>query len=86
MLRKVVMTDASLTGWGAMFEGRTLRGVWSPALREKHIHFLELLALRHFVHFLKDHHVLVRTNNTTVIAYINRQGGVHSHKLHSLAK
>ncbi len=37
MLRKVVTTDVSFTGWGAAFEGRTER-VLSPVLREKHIH------------------------------------------------
>lgn len=61
LLRKVVMTDASLMGWGAVFAGRTVRGVWSPALREKYINFLDLLkvflALRHFVHFLRIHHI-----------------------------
>ncbi len=80
----------SVMGWGAVFEGRTVSWVWSPTLREKNISFLELLtvllALRPFVHFLKNHHVLVRTDNTIVIAYINRQAVVHSHKLHLLAK
>lgn len=78
--KKVVTTDAPLTGWGAVFEGRTVRGVWSPALREEHIYFRELLtvflALRHSVQFLKNHYVLVRMDNTTVIAYIKRQGSV----------
>ncbi|XP_036419056.1 uncharacterized protein LOC118802708 [Colossoma macropomum] len=31
------------------------------------------------------HHVLVRTDNTTVVAYINRQGGLRSRQLHTLA-
>jgi len=76
VLRKVVMKDASLTGWGTVFEGRTVRGVWCPALTEKLL--TEFLALRHFVHYLKNHNVLVRIDNTSVIAYINRQAGVCS--------
>ncbi len=30
--------------------------------------------------------MLVRSDNTTVVAFINRQGGVQSRSLHSLAK
>ena len=88
--RKVVTTDASLSGWGATHEGRTARGVWDDSLRgAAHINFLELLAvslaLREFEPFLRGHHVLVRTDNTTTMAYINRQGGVRSLRLGSLA-
>ncbi|KAI2665734.1 Protein P [Labeo rohita] len=32
-LRKVVTTDASLTGWGATQEGRIVNGVWTSTLR-----------------------------------------------------
>ncbi|KAG1925612.1 hypothetical protein F2P79_025411 [Pimephales promelas] len=54
-MRKVVTTDASLTGWGATQEGKT------------------------------GHHVLVRCDNTTAVAYINRQDSLRSSKLHLLA-
>ena len=30
---------------------------------------------------IKGHHVLITTDNTTVVAYINKQGGTHSHFL-----
>ena len=36
------------------------------------------LALRSFQHPLLGCHVLVRSDNTSAIAYINRQGGVRS--------
>ncbi|XP_056307255.1 uncharacterized protein LOC130219008 [Danio aesculapii] len=89
-LRKVVTTDASLTGWGAVFQGRSVNGRWTHRLRELHIIMLELmvvfLALKHFLPFLKGFHVLVRTDNTTVVAYINRQGGTRSLQLHNLAR
>ncbi|KAI2655945.1 hypothetical protein H4Q32_012739 [Labeo rohita] len=35
---------------------------------------------------LRDHHVLVRTNNTSVVSYINHQGGLHSRPLYKLAQ
>ncbi|XP_067309082.1 uncharacterized protein [Pseudorasbora parva] len=43
MLRKVVTTDASLTGWGATQEGRTVNGLRPSKLRSEHIDYLELL-------------------------------------------
>ncbi|KAL0194774.1 hypothetical protein M9458_008346, partial [Cirrhinus mrigala] len=88
-LRKVVTTDASLTGWGATQEGRIVNGVWTSTLRSAHINYLELLtvwkALKHFLPRLQGHHVLVRCDNTTAVAHINRQGGMRSSKLHALA-
>ncbi len=32
-------------------------------------------ALKHFLPDLSDHHVLMRTDNTAVVSYINHQGG-----------
>ncbi|XP_032363038.1 LOW QUALITY PROTEIN: uncharacterized protein LOC116675032 [Etheostoma spectabile] len=90
LARKVVTTDASLSGWGGTQEGRFVRGVWSESLRRCHINYLELLAvflaLRRFLPLLNGHHVLVRTDNTTTVAYINRQGGLRSRQLHTLAR
>lgn len=87
--RKVISTDASLSGWGATHEGRTVNGEWGPHMRSTHINCLELLAvhlsLKHFLPWLRGHHVLVRSDNSTVVAYINRQGGLGSPKLHTLA-
>ncbi|XDV15041.1 hypothetical protein PO909_015189 [Leuciscus waleckii] len=42
-------------------------------------------ALNHFLPRLQGHPVLVRCDNTTAVAYINRQGGMRSSKLHALA-
>lgn len=54
------------------------------------LNFLELsavfFALRHFCSFIQGHHVLVRTDNTTMVAYITRQGEVCSRQLHSLVR
>ncbi|MGL5565095.1 MAG: DNA N-6-adenine-methyltransferase [Plesiomonas sp.] len=44
------------------------------------------LALKAFLPLIKHHHVLVRTDNMSVVAYINRQGGLRSRKLHLLAE
>jgi len=80
---------ASRSGWGAVHEGRAVNGFWSLDLHLAHINYLELLAvflaLRHFLPFLQGYHILVRTDKTTVVGYINRQGGTHSFQLHWLA-
>ena len=41
---KFITTDASRLGWGAIHHGMTAKGVWSDALRTRHINYLELLA------------------------------------------
>ena len=37
-----------------------------------------IAALRHWVSVLQGHKVLITTDNTTVVSYINKQGGTHS--------
>lgn len=86
------MTDASLTGWGAVFEGRTVRGVWSPALRGRAHKFsratVGISNSETFCAISQKSSCIVRMDNTTVYytAYINRQEGLSSRKLHMLAK
>ena len=90
LTRKVLTTDASLTGWGATFEGRSASGLWQGPLLEEHINFLELmaafLALQAFEPFLLGCHVLIRTDNVTTKFYINKQGGLRSLHLDDLAR
>ena len=87
---KVITTDASLSGWGATHDGRSARGVWNAQLKTAHINYLELmavfLALQRFEHLISGHHVLVRTDNTTTMCYVNKQGGLRSPRLHALAR
>ncbi len=75
----VVFTDASATGWGATYNGHTVSGVWTGPQRHWYVNCLELLAVHLALGRLKGplrgKHVLVRTDNTATVAYINRQGG-----------
>ena len=54
-------------------------GFWSIIYKKQHINVLEmkavLLALQAFAVHIKGHSVLLATDNTTVAAYINKQGG-----------
>lgn len=43
------------------------------------------LSLKHFLPFLRGHHILIRMDNTMTVAYSNRQGGLLSRQLHMLA-
>ncbi len=43
------------------------------------------LALKNFLADLRGHHVLVRSDNTSVVSYINHQGGLRSRPLCKLA-
>ncbi len=55
-----------------------------------HINCLELwavhLALRQFRPLLLGKHVLVRTDNSAAVSYINRLGGIRSHRMSQLAR
>ena len=66
----------------------TARGVWSPMESLLHINYLELkavlLALKAFKHLCRDQIVLVASDNTTVVSYINKQGGMKSGSLCAL--
>ena len=82
--RELVTTDACLSGWGAVWQGRTAQGQW-PAQNHAHINVLELravqLALNHFLPHLRGKHVLVRSDNMSAVAQINHQGGTRSSRL-----
>ncbi|CAG2244243.1 unnamed protein product [Mytilus edulis] len=80
-----LFTDASLMGWGAYLEGRTASGLWSGAQLEEHINLLEMravfLSLRQFQAVVQGQSLLVATDNSTVVAYLQNQGGTHSFSL-----
>lgn len=88
--REVVTTDASSLGWGAVWQRRTVQGRWGRQDRSKHINVLELravfLALKHFLPHLEGKHVLVRSDNTSVVYHINHQGGTRSAQLLELTQ
>ena len=54
-----------------------IASVWTRSERELHISVLELraviLALHHWATVLQGRHVLIATDNATVVAYINKQ-------------
>ena len=83
-----IFTDASKEGWGAHLDEHTARGQWSLPKSKLHINHLELkavfLALKEFQTLVFNKTVLVATDNTTVVAYINKEGGMKSGSLCAL--
>ena len=77
-----LFTDASNEGWGTHLDQKSTKGLWSDWEKRLHISVLELkavsLALRDFKDQCQNQTVLVATDNSTVVAYINKQRGTHS--------
>ena len=59
-----------------------ISGAWTHTEGKLHINCLELkaviFALRHWAPVLQGHQVMIATDNSTVVSYINKQGGTHS--------
>ena len=83
-------TDASCTGWGAVYEGDSTGGIWSIAEQTYRINYLELFAvflgLQCYCKALRNTHIRLRIDNTTAIAVINHMGTSHSQDCNKLAK
>ena len=82
-------SDASWSGWGAHLLDRYMSGVWSEEEKLLHINLLEMkamfLALQSFREEVAGRRVTVMCDNSTVVTYVNIQGGTVSRSLCSLA-
>ena len=80
-------SDASRSGWGAYLLDRSVSGVWLEKLL--HINVFEMkamfLALKSFQEMVACRLVTAKCDNSTVVAYVNKQGGTVSRSLCSLA-
>ena len=83
-----IFTDPSKEGWGAHLDEHTARGTWSLPESKPHVNYLELkavfLALKEVQDLCSDKIVFVATDNTTVVSYINHEGGMRSGPLCAL--
>ena len=79
---KIITTDASKIGYGGHMENQLLQGTWSVQDKMRHINQLEMkavmLTVQHFLPQLRGHTVLIRSDNTTVVQCINKQGSTKS--------
>ena len=78
-------SDASSSGWGAHLLDQNVSGVWSAQEKLLHINLLEMkalfLALQAFQEDVAVRHVTAMCDNSTVVAYVNKQGGTVSRPL-----
>ena len=86
----LLFSDASRAGWGAHLLGHCVSGLWDQLESREHINFLELkavyLALQAFQHRVAHQSVALMCDNSTVVAYVNKQGGTVSRSLCLLTK
>ena len=70
------------TGWGVSCDSWTLRGLWSEKESSCHIHILEMRAVE--IMLMQKGSELARgvvrllSENTSVVFYLNKQGGTRS--------
>ena len=78
-------SDTSCSGWGAHLLDQHVSGVWSDQEKLMHINLLEMMALflglQAFREDVIGHHVTGMCDNSTVMAYVNKQGGTVSRTL-----
>ena len=88
--KREIFSDASTSGWGAVCAGEKAHGFWDREERKMHINLLELtaafLALRCFAGNDRNCQILLRIDNITAIAYINKLGGVKFPHLNEVTK
>ena len=84
----LLFTDAALKGWGAHLKHHTAGGLWNQVESRLHINILELKAvfldLKSFKNQLLNQILLISIDNSSVVAYLNKQGGTHSQKMCAL--
>ena len=84
-----IESDASMMGWGASCQDTPTGGSWTREEKANSINYLELLAaflaLQSFASGKRSVRILLRIDNITAIAFLNRMGGPHSRLLSDLA-
>ena len=83
-------TDASNQGWGAVSDNLANGGRWTTFESQWHINALEmqavLLGLESFHEDTNHEDILILSDNSTTIAYINKMGGTHSFRCNKIAR
>ena len=73
-----IFTDAPKEGWGSHLDEHTARETWSlpeSNLHTNHVVLSSLSSSSRVSYLYCSKTVLIATDNTTVVAYINKEGG-----------
>lgn len=85
-----IFCDASRTDWRVPCNSEIPGGNWSAREIKNHINFLELkaafYAIKMFGSHLSNCNFLLKIDNTTSIAYINKLGGIQHTRLNDLTR
>ena len=80
-----ITTDALKIGYCGNLGSQFCQGPWSVAQKKIHIYVLEsdalYFSLKRFQIFLRGQNDLVTSDSTTVVQYLNKQGGTKSHQM-----
>ena len=86
----LIFTDSSNAGWGTHLGQNSTGGLWSLSEKHLHINLLEmkavLLALQFFKTDCRNNQVLIASDNTSVVVYINKLGLGSRYPQHSMGK
>ena len=86
----IITTDASLSGWGAEYQGISTGGMWTDSEAKNHINYLEMLAIHlgllTFAKNMNSTHIRIMCDNTSAVNIINHMGTSHSDSCNSMAK
>ncbi|XP_077110328.1 uncharacterized protein LOC143766492 [Ranitomeya variabilis] len=86
---KIITTDASPIGWGAHMKNSLAQDTWDQAELSCSSNWKELkaveCALNHFLPQIQGADVRIYSDNSTTVAYVNRQGGTRSGSLMTIA-
>ncbi len=80
-------TDASQSGWGAIFQDSNTQGLWKKSEKTMHINTLELKAIFFGLKSLvkeSNFHLQILCDNTTAVHTLNNMGTSHSSTCNSL--
>nr|CAI5818717.1 unnamed protein product [Callosobruchus analis] len=87
---ETIYTDASKTGWGAHYKNNSIHGFWSVRESQEHINYLEiraaLYALKWFGKNFTNKNILLKIDNKTGIACINKKGSAQFKKLNDVTR
>lgn len=75
-----IFSDSSSYAWGGTCKNEVVRGYWTHEEATNHINYLELkaafLSLKSFSKHIINSSILLRIDNTTAVAYVNRMGSI----------
>ena len=75
-----LFVDASKLGWGCFLSPSYTNGFFGHLEKAKSINTKELLAIWYsllsFLPCVRHSHILIRTDNTTALSYVQKMGGI----------